>query len=105
MTQIQQKGLGIAEILGEQREAILQLAAKHGAFNVRVFGSVARGEATPESDVDFLVSFPPKTSIFDLVGLWLDLKELLGREVDLVTDHQSEQNPFKQAILKEAVAL
>ncbi len=104
MTEIQQKGLGIAEILGEQREAILALAAKHGAFNVRVFGSVARGEATPESDVDFIMQFKPGTSIFDLVGLWLDLKEMLGREVDLIADHPSGGRIMRIA-LKEAVPL
>lgn len=104
MTEIRQKGLGIAEILGEQREAILALTAKYGAFNVRVFGSVARGEAAPDSDVDFIMQFKPGTSIFDLVGLWLDLKEMLGREVDLIADHPSGGRIMRIA-LKEAVPL
>ncbi len=78
--------LGIAEIIGGKRAAILALAQKRGAYNVRVFGSVARGEARPDSDVEFLVEFRKGASIFDEVGLWLDLKELLAREVDLAGD-------------------
>ncbi len=81
--------LGIAEMLGDKREAILQLAEQYGASNVRVFGSVARGEAQPESDVDFLMQFNEHTSIFDMVGLWQDLTDLLQREVDLIADHPS----------------
>jgi uncharacterized protein len=79
-------GQSVEDVVGDHRDAILKLAAEYGASNVRIFGSVARGEATPESDVDVLVSFPPDRSIFDLTGLWLDLKELLGREVHLSTD-------------------
>jgi uncharacterized protein len=95
-------GLGINDIIGDKREAILELAAKYGATDVRVFGSVARGEARPDSDVDFLVSFPPDRSIFDLVGLWLDLKEMLGREVDLSTDG-SIKDYVRPNALKDAV--
>jgi uncharacterized protein len=97
-------GLGINDMIGDKREAILELAAKYGASNVRVFGSVARGEARPDSDVDFIVSFPPDRSIFDLVGLWLDLKDLLGREVDLSTDRSIKEYVRRNA-LKEAVPL
>src|SRR5258707_11530350 len=82
-------GLGIDEIIGDKRETILRLAAQYGASNVRVFGSVARGEARPDSDVDFLMKFRDDSNIFDLVGLWQDLTELLGREVDLIADHPS----------------
>lgn len=104
MTDNTKTGLGIAEIIGDKREAILQLAAKYGASQVRVFGSVARGEARPDSDIDFLVSFPPDRSIFDLVGLWLDLKELLGREVDLSTDTSLKEYVRPHA-MKDAVSL
>ncbi len=81
-----QTGLGIAEIIGDKRDDVLRIAAENGAFNVRVFGSVARGEAHEDSDVDFIAEFHEKTSVFDLVGMWLDLKEVLGREVSLIAD-------------------
>lgn len=97
-------GLGINDILGDKREAILKLAEQYGASNVRVFGSVARGEARPDSDVDFIMQFPDSTSIFDMVGLWLDLGELLGREVDLIADHPSGGEIMRIA-LQEAVPL
>ena len=64
----------------------MRLAAKHGAYNVRVFGSAARGESGPDSDVDFLVELEPGRSLFDLGGRLMDLQELLGREVDVVTE-------------------
>jgi len=82
-----QKPAPTLEALRAQRDAILALCARHGAYDVRVFGSVARGEASPSSDVDLLVRFQPDRSIFDQVGLWQDLGDLLGCEVDLLTDH------------------
>jgi len=78
--------MGIAEIIADKRDAILALAAKHGAFNVRVFGSVAAGKADEASDVDFLVDMEPGRSLFDLGGLLMDLQDLLGRKVDVVTE-------------------
>jgi len=78
--------VGIPEIIGEKREAILALAAKHGASNVRVFGSVAEGKADETSDVDFLVDMEPNRSLFDVGGLLMDLQDLLGRKVDVVTE-------------------
>ncbi len=96
--------LGIAEIIGDKRAQIQELAQKYGADNVRVFGSVARGEATSDSDVDLLVSFPPDRSIFDLVGLWLDLTDLLGREVDLSTD-DSLKDYVRPYAMKDAIPL
>jgi predicted nucleotidyltransferase len=74
------------EILEEKRAEILRLAEKHGARNVRVFGSVARGEAGPGSDIDFLVDMPRGRTLLDLAGLWQDLEELLNRKVDVVVD-------------------
>jgi predicted nucleotidyltransferase len=97
-------GLGIAEIIGDKRDQIRALAQQYGADHVRVFGSVARGEARPDSDVDLLVSFPADRSIFDLVGLWLDLTDLLGREVDLSTD-ESLKDYVRPHALKDAVPL
>jgi predicted nucleotidyltransferase len=73
-------------LLQSQREEILRLAAQRGAFNVRVFGSAARGEAGPDSDIDFLVDLEEGRSLLDLGGLLMDLQELLGREVDVVTE-------------------
>jgi uncharacterized protein len=87
-----------------RRDAILKLAERHGAYNVRVFGSVARGEATSESDVDFLVSVKPKTSIFELVGLWLDLQDLLERDVNLSTD-EGLREYMKSNVLRDAITL
>jgi predicted nucleotidyltransferase len=92
------------EDLRTMRHDIVKLAQKHGATNVRVFGSVARGDARPSSDVDFLVDFPPNRSIFDLVGLWQELTALLGCEVDLVVEEQPTDR-FMQNALKDAVAL
>jgi len=73
-------------LLVEKREEILRLAASRGAHNVRVFGSVARGEAREDSDIDLLVDVASGRSRLDIVGLWLDLQELLGRKVDLLTE-------------------
>jgi hypothetical protein len=92
------------EDLRAKRADILRLAKQHGADNVRVFGSIARGDAHPNSDVDFLVDFPRNRSIFDLVGLWQDLTELLGCEVDLVVEEHPADN-FMQAALEDAVPL
>jgi len=78
--------MGIDELLKEKRQDILRVAERHGAYNVRVFGSVARGEAGPDSDIDFLVELEPNRSLFDLGGLLMDLQALLGREVDVVTE-------------------
>ena len=72
--------------LHTKRLEILQIAARHGAHNLRVFGSIARGEDLPESDVDLLVDMASGRSLLDLVGLGQDLEELLDRKVDVVTD-------------------
>ncbi|MBZ0299043.1 MAG: nucleotidyltransferase family protein [Anaerolineae bacterium] len=92
------------EDLRARRDEILALMDKYGASNVRVFGSVARGEAGPESDVDLLVKFPSNKSMFELVGLWLDVQELLGCDVSLITDH-SDDALFMQSVLEDAIPL
>lgn len=74
-----------AELL-ERREEILAVAARHGARTVRIFGSVARGEETPASDLDLLVEFEPGRSLLDQIALAQDLEDLLGRKVDVVTE-------------------
>ncbi len=96
--------MGVDELLKEKREEILKIAAKHGARNVRVFGSVARGEADPESDIDLLVDMEPGRSLLDLGGLLMDLRELLGREVDVVTERGLKPR-IRARVLQEAVAL
>jgi predicted nucleotidyltransferase len=86
------------------RAEIFRLAQQNNASNIRVFGSVARGDAKPDSDIDFIARFREGTSIFDMVGLWLDLKDLLGREVDLIADHP-EGGAVREAALREAVEI
>ena len=79
-------GASQAMDLRTKRQEILHIAERYGAHNIRVFGSVARGEDQPESDVDLLVDMASGRSLLDLVGLGQDLEELLDRKVDLVTD-------------------
>jgi predicted nucleotidyltransferase len=86
------------------RDEIIALAQEHGAFDVRVFGSVARDEALPKSDIDFLVTFREGSTIFDQVGLWLDLQDFLNCEIDLLADHPEGGEVTKTA-LAQAVAL
>lgn len=91
----------LQDILQAKREEILRIAAKHGARNVRIFGSTVRGEGGPESDVDFLVDVEPVHSSWFPAGLILDLEELLGQKVDVVTE-DSIYWLLRRRILKEA---
>jgi predicted nucleotidyltransferase len=91
----------LLEELQSRREEILRLAAQHGARNVRLFGSVVRDEAGPESDVDFLVDLERGRSLLDLGGLLVDLQDLLGRKVDVVTE-ESIYWLLRRRILREA---
>ena len=99
-------GLGIKKLLLPKRAQILEIAASHGAFNLRVFGSVARGEATASSDIDFLVDYDPacRTPWFPM-GLIHDLQNLLGREVDIATEGMLREDKGRDQILAEAVEL
>ncbi|MAS38110.1 MAG: nucleotidyltransferase [Anaerolineaceae bacterium] len=92
------------EDLRQRRDEIMALMERYGISSVRVVGSVARHEAGPDSDVDLLISFPANRSVFDLVGLWLDIKELLGYEVSLIPDSAKDEQ-FMQSVLEDAVAL
>jgi predicted nucleotidyltransferase len=94
--------MGIAELIHDKREEILRIAAKHGAQRIRVFGSVVRGEAGPQSDVDFLVEVGARHSPFFPGGLVMDLEALLGRRVDVV-EPDGLYPPLKAAVLQEAV--
>ena len=90
--------------LSRQREAILQIARRHGAYDVRLFGSVARGDNTEASDVDVLVRFEPGRSLFDHGGLIADLENFLRVKVDVVSEGGMRER-FRKHVLPEAVAL
>lgn len=92
------------KVLREKREEILRVARRHGADNVRIFGSVARGEADLESDIDILVDLKPGRSLLDLGGLWSDLNSLLETKVDVFTENSLKKRVRERA-LKEAVPL
>ena len=89
-------------LLKEKREEILHIAARHGARNVRVFGSVARGEADAQSDIDLLVEFEPDRSLLDHAALWLELQELLGCKVDVVSQGGVKAR-IRDRVLREAL--
>ena len=89
--------------LHARRDEILHLAAEHGVSNVRVVGSVARNQAASTSDVDLLMTIS-RRSVFDLVGLWLDLQELLGCAVSIIPDDAADET-FMQSVLEDAVPL
>jgi predicted nucleotidyltransferase len=92
------------DLLRRQRADVLRLAAAHGVTDVRVFGSVARGEADEQSDIDLLVSVAPERSLFDLGGLLMDLQDLLGRQIDLVTERGLRPR-LREQVLREALPL
>jgi predicted nucleotidyltransferase len=92
------------DIIRGKRDAILSLAENYGIRRVRIFGSIARGEDRPESDLDVLVDFEPGRSLLDQVGFRQDLEEMLGRRVDVVAE--GGISPYLEArILGEAVPL
>lgn len=91
----------IEDLLREKRDEILRIAEKHGARNVRIFGSVAHGEATEASDIDFLVDTAEQTTPWFPAGLTAELEELLGRRVDVVTSNGLYW-VLRRRILKEA---
>ena len=91
-----------ADALKRHRADILRIAAQYGATDVRVFGSVARGDADERSDLDFVVRMAPGRSLLDLGGLLMDLQDLLGRRVDIVTD-QGLRPSMRERVLREAV--
>ena len=94
----------IEQLLREKRQEIQRIAAEHGAHNVRVFGSVARGEAGPESDIDLLVQVGSATSSWFPAGLILDLEDLLGCRVEVVTERALNPD-IREHVLREAIAL
>src|SRR5437879_9078968 len=94
--------MNLERLLKSKREDIISTAQKHGAHNIRVFGSIARGDDRLDSDVDFLVDMEPGRSLLDMGGLLMELRELLGRNVDVVTERGLKPR-IRDRVLKEAV--
>ena len=92
------------EIRRSNRDTILTISSRYGARNVRVFGSVARGETTPSSDLDLLVDLEPGPSLMDLGGLLMDLREELHMHIDVATERMLRPE-FRERVLAEAVPL
>jgi uncharacterized protein len=92
------------EALSKKRNEIIQIAAKYGAGNLRVFGSVARGESDDRSDIDILVDMQPDKSLLDLAGLLIELRKALGVKVDVFTE-SSLKPRIRERALKESVPL
>lgn len=92
------------KVVREKREEILRIAVSHGARDVRVFGSRARGEGRPDSDLDILVKLDPGRTLLDIVAIKQDLEDLLGCKVDVVTEGAISRY-IREQVLNEAVAL
>lgn len=92
------------ETLTRHRADVLRLAAQYGATDIRVFGSVARGDADESSDIDLLVRMTPGRSVFDIGGLLMDLQDLLGRRVDVVTERGLRPR-VREQVLRDAVPI
>ena len=93
--------MNVNQLLQSKRQEIMKIAARHGATNVHVFGSVARGEARPGSDVDFLVNLDANRSLLDLARLLRELQTLLNCPVDVVTEAGLRPR-LRSRVLKEA---
>ncbi len=100
----QKKPKSKQKLLQEKKQEIVQIAAKYGANNIRVFGSVAREEATDESDIDFLMDIESGHSLLDRIGLIQELEDLLGCKVD-VAKPQILHETIREKILKECISL
>jgi predicted nucleotidyltransferase len=96
--------VGIGELLTAKREEILSIAARHGAHNVRVFGSVARGDASASSDLDLLVDLEQGRSLLDHAALLLEIQSLLGCDVDVVTS-KGLRPRMRARVMAEAIPL
>lgn len=95
----------LKHLILEKKEQIIDIAAKHGAYNVRVFGSVARGEETENSDIDLLIDYDlDKITPWFPSGLMQDLQSILGRKVDIVTANGLKER-VKEQVLQEAIKL
>ena len=94
----------IPETIREKRDAIIRIAEKHGATRVRLIGSVARGEARPDSDIDLLVTWSPESSLLDQAALMLELESMLGRKVDIASDGWVKPS-IRESVYRDAIAL
>lgn len=94
----------LRELVDKNREAILRIAKEHGASNVRIFGSLARGEARSDSDMDILVNLEEGRSLLDHAALVIELEELLNCKVDVITERGLKKK-IREKVLKEAVPL
>lgn len=94
----------LEEVRSRYRDQIVAAAEKRGAHNIRIFGSVARGDQRLDSDIDFLVDFDPGRSLLDLTGLWLDLETVLGCKVDVVSGRGIKPRMAIE-LMREAVSL
>ena len=94
--------MDIGQVLRDKRDEIQRIASRHGAANIRIFGSVARGDAGPESDVDLLIDVGAQTSSWFPAGLIIDLENLLGRKVEVVTERGLDPH-IREHVLREAV--
>ena len=92
------------ETIRQHRDAILAIARRYGASDIRVFGSVARGDTTESSDLDLIVRFEPDRSLFDHGGLLMDLQDLLGVKVDVFSEGGMRER-FSDHVMREAVPL
>lgn len=90
------------ELLQQKHAGILRIASRYGAFNIRVFGSVARAQADENSDIDFLVEMEPGRSLFDLGGMQSELETAFGRPVDVVTEKGLKAR-IRNRVLQEAI--
>ncbi|HEV8603963.1 MAG TPA: nucleotidyltransferase family protein [Tepidisphaeraceae bacterium] len=94
----------LAPDIAARREEIAEVARRHGARTVRIFGSVARGTATPRSDLDLLITLDSRRSLIDLIAIKHELEDLLGRRVDVVTE--AALSPYlRDEVLREAIAI
>lgn len=94
----------LSHTVKKKREQILKIIAVHGAENAQIFGSLARGETTPQSDLDLLIELTPGRSLLDLIAIKQDLEDLLGCQVDVVT--KAGLSPYiREKVLKEAIKI
>ncbi|MDH4028950.1 MAG: nucleotidyltransferase family protein [Nitrospirota bacterium] len=96
--------MSVSNIIKNRRNEILAIATRYGASNIRVFGSMAHGNESPESDIDIIVKMEKGRSLLDIIAIKQDIEELLGRKVDVVTE--ASISPYiRDNVLKEAVSL
>ena len=104
MAYLNRTPMTLEELRSRYRDQIVAAADRRGAHNIRVFGSVARGDQRHNSDIDLLVEFEPGRSLLDLTGLWLDLETVLGRKVDVVSSRGLKPR-LSAEVMRDAVSL